>query len=111
MRVLPVLLTGILLLGALPAQAETVYGRVYDTLKGKIFANTRVVLVANPEKEATTDSSGSFWIRDVRPGPYLVHIYTADREVVGRLLVYKTPTTIANLDLAKIEAPGAEDEY
>ncbi len=93
-------------------QAEAIYGRVFDTLKGNILSNTRLVLGSNPNQETTTDSTGSYWFRNVKPGPYLVHIFTADGEIVGRLVVYtKVPTTIANLDLSKIEAPGGDDNY
>ncbi|MBC7879805.1 MAG: carboxypeptidase regulatory-like domain-containing protein [Anaerolineae bacterium] len=93
-------------------QAETIYGRVFDTLKGKILPNTRLVLGSNPNQETTSDSTGTYWFRNVKPGPYLVHIFTAEREVVGRLVVYKSvPTTVANLDLSKIDAPDSDDNY
>lgn len=94
------------------AQAETIYGRVFDTLKGKILPNTRLVLGSNPNQETTSDSTGSYWFRNVKPGPYLVRIFTENGEVVGRLVVYKSvPTTIANLDLSKIDAPDSDDNY
>jgi Carboxypeptidase regulatory-like domain len=111
MRALSAAFLALTVLVALPAHAEAIYGKVYDTLKGKIYPNTRVVLGSDPQREVITEQDGSFWFRDVKPGAYIVRIFTPDREVVGRLVVYKTPTTISNLDLAKIDVPGAEDEY
>ncbi|WP_218082106.1 carboxypeptidase-like regulatory domain-containing protein [Anthocerotibacter panamensis] len=111
MRIFCVPLLALTLLGMAPVQAEAIYGRVYDTLKGKTFPNTRVVLGSNPKLETTTDQDGSYWFHGVKPGPYLIYLYPAGREVIGRLVVYKAPTTIGNLDLAKIEAPETEDAY
>ncbi|WP_287129063.1 carboxypeptidase-like regulatory domain-containing protein [Candidatus Cyanaurora vandensis] len=97
---------------ALPVQAEAVYGRVYETLQSKVFANTRVVLLSDPKQETTTDSAGAYWFRNVKPGAYLVQIFVPDQEtVVGRLIVYPRPTTIVNLDLSIIEDPHHDDEY
>jgi len=96
------------------ALAENVYGRVYDTLSGEIFGETRIVMFnATEKKEALTDKDGAYWIRDLKPGPYLVRIVIPKRgEIVGRAMVYaKMPTTIVNLDLARIEAPDHDDNY
>lgn len=95
------------------AQAEAIYGRVYDTMGEGVLPGARIVL-SNPtgQRETIADKDGAYGFKDVKPGAYLVHIYTKDRAVVGRILVYpKLPTTIANLDLGKIDAPGPEDAY
>ncbi len=103
--------TAIIVLGSSAAPAETVYGQVYDTLHGKIYKNTKVTLNSTPPKEATTNEQGQYWLHDVKPGAYLVQIMLPNQDVVGRLVVYKIPTTIANLDLSKIESPSEDDAY
>jgi len=100
------------LISLLPVHAEDIYGKVYETLKGKIYANTRVVLIANPNQETITAKDGSFWFRGVKPGAYLVQILISKDDIVtGRLIVYPRPMNVINLDLSKIEAPGHGDEY
>jgi len=92
-------------------QAEGIYGKVFDTMRGKIYPNARIVLGVDRKRETVTDSEGQYWFKDVKPGPYLVYIYLPEGEVVGRLMVYRVPTTIVNLDIARIDAPSHDDEY
>jgi hypothetical protein len=98
---------------SLEVLAENVYGRVYDTLRGEVYAHALVELGGVPPHATSTDSRGQYWLHGVAPGAYLVRIKTEEgREVIGRLVVSRSPATIiANLDLAKIDVPGAEDEY
>ncbi|AGY56496.1 carboxypeptidase-like regulatory domain-containing protein [Gloeobacter kilaueensis] len=111
MRAHGLVLAGLGLLLALPAQAETVYGRVFETLQGSVFTGAKVILLSNPPQQTTTDGQGQYWFRDVKPGAYLVRLVIAGRpEITGRVIVHRG-TTIAHLDLSKIGTPGSEDEY
>jgi hypothetical protein len=101
-----------LALGPSSAHAERVWGRVYDTLRGKIHVDATVALESSPAHATRTDGAGQYSFEDVKPGPYLVRITLEDgREIVGRVVVYDMPTTIANLDLSKIEEPDEDENY
>ena len=111
MKKLAVVLLASLLLGG-AVQAETIYGRVFNTLRGTILTNTKIILGSNPLQETTTNERGEYTFKNVAKGPYLIHIFTKDQgEVIGRLVVHNIPVPIGTLDIAKIEAPGEEDEY
>jgi Carboxypeptidase regulatory-like domain len=98
-----------------PARAgnPTLFGRVYETMKAKVYAGTRVTLGSVPLKETITDENGNFWFRDVAPGAYLVRIQTpAYGEVTARLVVFPNrPVAINDLDLSRILAPDEDDNY
>lgn len=95
------------------ADAADVYGRVYDTLRDKIYPGARVSIDTQPARETLSDEEAQFWFRDVPPGVYLVHISLPQRDLItGRLLVEsRRPATIANLDISKIDPPEEDDEY
>lgn len=101
------------LLYAAEAQAAKLYGRVYDTLRGEIYKKARIVLESVPPRETVTDNQGQYWFKEIAPGAYLIRIVRPGRgDVVGRVVVSsRTNTTIANLDLSRIEAPDPDDEY
>lgn len=105
---------GLCLWGALagPAMAETVYGRVYDTMdNGRIYANTRVVLSGKPSRETVTDQYGQYRFENVPRGAYLIRLHAQGKaQVTGRLIVQES-TTIANLDFGKLEDPDHAAEY
>ena len=96
-----------------PADAADIYGRVYDTLRGKTYPEAQVRIATDPARETQSDGQAQFWFKDVAPGVYLVRISLPQRQpVTGRLLVPGgRATTIANLDLAKIDPPEEDDEY
>jgi len=105
------LLVSLWLAAMVPVQAETIYGRVFETLKGSIYPNVAVTLMSNPPRQTTTDQYGQYWFKDVKAGAYLMRVKLADRPAItSRLLVYKG-TTVANLDLSKILDPEHGDEY
>ena len=105
------LVVGLLCAGE--AQAANLYGRVYDTLRGEIYGKTKIVLGSSPPRETVTDDRGQYWFKDVAPGAYLIRILHPGREdVVGRVVISaRNRTTIANLDLSRIETPHSDDEY
>ncbi|CAL1241601.1 carboxypeptidase-like regulatory domain-containing protein [Candidatus Methylocalor cossyra] len=96
-----------------PAGAAAIYGKVYDTLRGRLYPRTRLILGTQPPRETTTDDAAQYWFRDVAPGAYLIRIVReGEGDVVGRLVVAPDrATTIVNLDLSKIEAPHHDDAY
>ena len=96
-----------------PADAADVYGRVYDTLRGRTYPGVRVRIDTEPARETVSDGAAQFWFKDVLPGAYLVHILLPERDrVTGKLLVAsRQPATIANLDISKIDPPDEDDEY
>lgn len=95
------------------ADAADVYGRVYDTLRGKIYPGVRVWIATEPARETLSDEEAQFWFRDIEPGVYLVRISLPERgSTTGRLLVANGRlATIANLDISKIDPPEEDDEY
>lgn len=95
-----------------PATAETVYGRVFDTMdNGRIYANTRVVLSGKPSRETITDQYGQYRFENVSRGAYLIRIYPQGKaQITGRLIVQQS-MTIANLDFGKLEDPDHSEEY
>ncbi|UFP93406.1 carboxypeptidase-like regulatory domain-containing protein [Gloeobacter morelensis] len=97
---------------AAPAQAESVvYGRVFQTMENTVFTDAKVTLLSNPPKQTRTDQYGQYWLRDVKPGAYLVRLQIPGRPLItGRLVVGKG-TTVANLDLSKIGHPDHDEEY
>ncbi len=96
-----------------PAAAADVYGRVYDTLRGQLYPGAQVTLVAQPAQVVRCDEQAGFRFKDVPPGVYLVRLALPDSSVfTSRLLVSgRTPTTIADLDLSRINPPDEDDEY
>lgn len=95
------------------AGAVEIYGRVYDTLQGRIYPGARVTLASHPAQQTVCDDQAQFRFSHVPPGAYLVRVALPDQGVLtSRILVGRnTPTVIANLDIAKINPPGDEDEY
>jgi len=95
------------------ADAEDIYGRVYDTLRGKTYPGARIQIDTKPVRETISDEQAQFWFRDVRPGVYLVRISLPERDlIIGRVLVAsRRSSTIANLDISKIDPPEEDDEY
>ena len=109
-------LLGSLFAGALASGeciATDIYGRVFDTMRGEIYAGATIVLGTQPAIETVTNIHGQYRLRDVTPGVYLVRITVApDRVVTSRLVVRDLAyTLVANLDLARIEPPGDNDQY
>ena len=102
-------LAALLLLGIPYARAADVYGRVYDTMRSKMYPGA-VIEFAGRRVEA--DAAAQFWLRDIRPGSYLVRIVVPGRDVMGRVFVMEgRPTNIVNLDLARIDPPHEDDAY
>ncbi|MHB9118998.1 MAG: carboxypeptidase-like regulatory domain-containing protein [Burkholderiales bacterium] len=95
------------------AGAADIYGRVYDTLQGRLYPGARVSLASNPAQQAVCDDQAQFRFSHVAPGAYLVHVALPDRGLLtSRILVGRdAPTVIANLDIAKINPPEEDDEY
>lgn len=112
-RVLSFALACTLLLLFGSADAADIYGRVYDTLRARIYPGVRVMIGTEPARETLCDEAAQFWFRDVSPGVYLVRISLPEREAItGHLLVPSNrPATIANLDISIIDPPEADDEY
>jgi len=102
-----------LLAGSGPTVAADIYGRVYDTLRGQLYPGAQVTLATQPVQVARCDEQAQFRFKDVQPGVYLVHLALPDQSVfTSRLLVSgRIPTTIANLDLARINPPDEDDQY
>jgi hypothetical protein len=98
-----------------PAKAASVYGKVYDTLRGEMYQGANIEINTKPPRMTTTDKDGQYWFKNLKPGAYLVRITRGQanaHEVVGRLLVSgQTATTIGNLDISKIDPPHEGDEY
>ena len=91
------------------ARAADVYGRVYDTMREQMYPGA-VIEVAGRRLEA--DEAAQYWLRDIRPGTYLVRIVVPGREVTGRILVGgMRPMNVVNLDLARIDPPHEDDAY
>jgi len=107
------LLSSLILSSVSAADAADIYGRVYDTLRGKTYPGAGVRIETTPARETVSDEEAQFWFRDVPPGVYLVHISLPERDLItGRVLVAsRRPTTIANLDISKIDPPEEDDEY
>lgn len=95
------------------ADAADIYGRVYDTLRGRMYPGARVRIDTEPARETVSDGQAQFWFTDVPPGVYLVHLALPERDpVTSRLLVAsRRSATIANLDISKIDPPEEGDEY
>ena len=98
-RALPVVLLGVALVGARPAQAQDTYevrGVVADSA-GVVQERAMVVALALPDSVlttfSTTDADGAFTLRRVPPGDYLLQVQLASFQTL------RTPFTVVDADV------------
>jgi hypothetical protein len=99
-------------MSASAASAETLHGRVFDSMEELIYPGVTLTLVREEPLTVTTDEVGAFRFEDVAPGPYFVEIDLGEHgRVLARAVVHEGRPTLQHFDISKILNPHEDHGY